>query len=80
MAQLADGTNQHFTAYVPLLRDGESGVLVCLMAVPTIWTVLIAAFLSGCGMVTTTSMVFALSIGCAAVAARLAWLWRQAGH
>ncbi len=80
MAQLAGGTNQHFTSYVPLLRDGESGVLVCLMAVPTIWTVLTAGFLSGCGMVTATSMVFALLTGGVAVAARLAWLWSQAEH
>ena len=48
MAQLAGGHDRDFATQDALLPDGELAILVCLMAVPTIWAVLIVPMMCTC--------------------------------
>jgi hypothetical protein len=62
------------------LPEGEAGILVCLVAVPLIWTVLICAMISQCFHTFRILVAAALAAGVAADCARLAWLRRQMNH
>ncbi len=75
MAQLADGHGRNFATQGALLPDGELAILVCLMAVPIIWTVLIAPMMCTCTMAMTTALLFGVMAGGIADAARLVWLY-----
>jgi hypothetical protein len=78
MAQRGEFSDRTFATHDVLVPDGELGVLVCLMAVPVIWTVLITALVSSCAMITTTALLLAVATGCFAVMSRLVWLHRHA--
>ena len=78
MAQLAVRNDQDFATQDAPLPDGERAILLCLMAVPVVWAVLIAPMICTCATATTTAVLAGVAVGCIADAARLIWLRRRA--
>lgn len=56
---------------------GEHAVLVCLVAVPVIWTVLVVTILGNCAAVIATATTLAVLAGGSADCARIVWLRRR---
>lgn len=80
MSQIIDTATPAIIRQDGWLPQGELGVLVCLPAIPLIWTVLLAGMMGSCIEVLRIAIVTAILIGAGADLARLIWLHRQAGR
>lgn len=77
MAHLGSCNDWNLQTDDTLLPEGEVAVLVCLMAVPVIWTVLVAPLVSTCALATMTTLLISVVVGGIADVARLVWLHRH---